>query len=95
MAFPAQTGPEKGGQIADNSTVKEARLDDLKTRNSEMSSDAWHRILKAGLFIDEPSTPLLPELEGLEIGSTIAKEGHMSLVFRRSVGELTVYHPHP
>ncbi|KIV98931.1 uncharacterized protein PV09_09317 [Verruconis gallopava] len=77
------------GESAWAATFQENGVRKFKAASSPASDATWDATLRAALLLEEPAGELAPELEGLEAVCTIAKEGYMSLIIRRNIGELT------
>jgi hypothetical protein len=70
--------------------VKESEIRKLGASGSQASDAVWVAALRSRLLLENTPADVAEELDGLETVSTIMKDGHMSLIFRRNIGELTV-----
>lgn len=70
--------------------VQQSNVARLKAKGNHSSDEIWSEVLKSGLVVGTPNQIHAGELLGLEIIPTVGKDGALSLVFRRNVGELTV-----
>jgi hypothetical protein len=71
-------------------TVQQGTIARLKAEGNHSSDEVWLEVLKTGLVVGTPNQDHAPEILGLEVIPTIGKDGNLSLVFRRNVGELIV-----
>ena len=81
------------GRIADlrDAVVKENKVAQLKASNNQSTNEVWEAVLRKGLLLGgEADGDFASEMEGLEVVATINKGNDMSLVLRRTIGELTV-----
>jgi hypothetical protein len=62
----------------------------LKASGNQAPDAVWEEALRNKLLLQKPVKENAEELEELEFVSTINKDGHMSLILRRNIGELTV-----
>jgi hypothetical protein len=71
-------------------TVKGSQVRKLKASGNQAPDAVWEEALRNKLLLQKPVKENAEELEELEFVSTINKDGHMSLILRRNIGELTV-----